>query len=365
MTTEYTSNSITVTIPSLSDNANVVAAFQNYHDDVANAIASKQVTITGAATSVLSTNLASNVVVVSTATGKLANSSITTSELGHLSGISSQTQILNPTGMVVPYAGFTAPNGWLFCNGATISKSSYPGLANVLTVTGDVNKMKYENYTYVELSIDTIKFTMDTVAGLPQGGTIDGYPFYGYIVADSTAMSASGLGTYFSANTMYQMVISGNEITIIQDPLTPTPSNFQYNNVFGDGYNYSIQIVVNNYRKTTSYPAAPSISQTVLPNLISRVVNGPSVMGNDIGGFGGTTGHTHDISGLYAQIARISGDLVSREESVPSWISTSRLRANTGGSNSASFTTGTNVSGSLSTVSHMPPYSTLNYIIKT
>lgn len=370
MTSEYTSNSITVTIPSLSDNANVVSAFQNYHDDVANAIASKQITITGAATSVVSTNLSSNVVVVSNATGKLVNSAITTAQLGTLSGLSSQTQILNPAGIITPYAGFSAPEGWLFCNGSLISKSSYPNLANVLTVTGDINKMAYENWVYVELEIPTIKFTMDSVSGFPQGGYGAQnmlYPFYGYIVADSTAMSASGLGTYFSANTMYQMVISGNEITIIQNPLTPPPSNFEYNNEAGEGYNYSMQIVVNSYRQGIAYENAPTITQTRLPNLLSRFVNGPSIMGNGVGEWGGTESHTHDISGLYADVdlTTSGSNIFSKQKTVSSWSATSRVSGVSPAANTSSRTSGVVIGGSLATTNHLPPYFTLNYIIKT
>jgi microcystin-dependent protein len=367
MTSEYTSNSITVTIPSLADNANVVLAFQNYHDDVANAIASKQATITGAATSVISTNLSADVVVVSNATGKLANSSISTTELGTLNGLSLQSQILNPTGIITPYAGFSAPDGWLFCNGATITKSSYPNLANILTITETVESMAYEQYNEGEASTDGIRFTLDPSITLPSGGNLS-YPFYGYIVADSTAMSGSGLGTYYSANTMYRMQLSDNLVTMISDPLIPVPSNFTFNNISGEGNVYSIQIVINAYRKTTSDPAAPTISETTLPNLLSRLAYGPTVMGANVGAFGGSQSHTHDISSLYADIdiPTSSNVAFSKQKTVSSWLPTSRVSGLTLASNTTSSrTSGVVIGGSLATTNHLPPYFTLNYIIKT
>jgi microcystin-dependent protein len=38
-----------------------------------------------------------------------------------------------PTGAMVQYLGTTAPNGWLFCNGAAVSRSTYSGLFDLFT----------------------------------------------------------------------------------------------------------------------------------------------------------------------------------------------------------------------------------------
>ncbi len=67
---------------------------------------SKQSSITGAASSIVSNNLTDNRVVVSDANGKVSSSSLTTTELGHLSGVTSsiQTQLnskLSSTGQAV------------------------------------------------------------------------------------------------------------------------------------------------------------------------------------------------------------------------------------------------------------------------
>jgi hypothetical protein len=53
---------------------------------------SKQATITGAATTIVSDNLGANKVAISNASGKLAASTVTTTELGHLSGVTSAIQ---------------------------------------------------------------------------------------------------------------------------------------------------------------------------------------------------------------------------------------------------------------------------------
>ena len=369
MPNSYTSSNIIATVPAIGDVANVTVAFEQYHASIADDINSKQETITGAATSVLVSNLTANSVVVSNSTGKLVSSGITTAQLNSLSGVSQSSQILNPTGMVVPYAAFTAPDGWLFCNGAYITKSSYPNLSNVLTSTSDVETIQYDNYTENEHDTNGLSFNIFSVSDIPRGGSLV-YPFYGYIVANAAAMSGSGLGTYYSANTMYEMDIytdgSGTRIRMISGPLTSVPSNFTFNNVSGEGYVHDIAIVVNNYIKTTGNPTAPTISQTTLPNLLSRVVYGPTVMGADVGNFGGSESHTHSINNIYAQIARDGSAIVLKETgAVSSWTPTERVVGSSGAANSTARIDGTTINGTLGTTNHLPPYFTLNYIIKT
>lgn len=41
-----------------------------------------------------------------------------------------------PTALVSPYAGATAPSGWLMCDGAAVSRTTYANLFNVLNATG-------------------------------------------------------------------------------------------------------------------------------------------------------------------------------------------------------------------------------------
>ena len=40
-----------------------------------------------------------------------------------------------PVGTIVSYAGLTAPNGWLICNGQSLSKNDYLDLFNVIEYT--------------------------------------------------------------------------------------------------------------------------------------------------------------------------------------------------------------------------------------
>jgi len=92
---------VTVTTAELNilDGVTATTAEINYVDGVTSAIQtqidSKQATITGAATSIVSSNLAVSRAVVSDGSGKVAVSAVTGTELGYLSGVTSaiQTQL--------------------------------------------------------------------------------------------------------------------------------------------------------------------------------------------------------------------------------------------------------------------------------
>lgn len=83
----------------------------------------KQATITGAATTVVSLNLSPNTVAISNGAGKLASSTVTTTELLNLAGSTGnlQAQISSlgiiPAGVIVMWAGTTPPSGWALCDG--------------------------------------------------------------------------------------------------------------------------------------------------------------------------------------------------------------------------------------------------------
>ena len=74
-----------VTITELGYLSGVTSAIQSQ-------LNSKQATLTGAASSITSNNLTDNRVLVSDASGKVVASTLTTTELGHLSGVSSAIQ---------------------------------------------------------------------------------------------------------------------------------------------------------------------------------------------------------------------------------------------------------------------------------
>lgn len=49
--------------------------------------------------------------------------------------VDTSSAISLPPGMIIPYAGPTEPNGWLFCYGQNVSRTSYSSLFSVIGTT--------------------------------------------------------------------------------------------------------------------------------------------------------------------------------------------------------------------------------------
>lgn len=62
--------------------------------------------------------------------------------------LSGQTDSGVPSGVMVPFAGKTVPDGWLLCNGASLAKASYPDLFTAIGYTwgGSGNTFYLPNY---------------------------------------------------------------------------------------------------------------------------------------------------------------------------------------------------------------------------
>lgn len=69
----------------------------------------------------------------------LDGATLTTTELNYVDGVTSaiQTQLdaLIPKGMISPFGGSSAPSGWLLCNGAAVSRTTYSALFAVIGTT--------------------------------------------------------------------------------------------------------------------------------------------------------------------------------------------------------------------------------------
>ena len=70
-----------------------------------------------------------------------AAAGVTATEFGHLNGVTSaiQTQLdaisVPPTASIVMYGGTSAPTGWLLCNGAAVSRTTYADLFAIVGTT--------------------------------------------------------------------------------------------------------------------------------------------------------------------------------------------------------------------------------------
>ena len=108
-----------------------------------------------------------------------------------------------PSGVMVPFAGKTVPDGWLLCNGASLAKASYPDLFAAIGYTwgGSGNTFYLPNYNGRHILGTTYANNVGSTvsAGLPD---ISGYATSGIIWKsawkDSGALWTEDTGNYLT-----------------------------------------------------------------------------------------------------------------------------------------------------------------------
>jgi len=80
----------------------------------------------------------------------------------------------NPTGTIIPYAGSTAPNGFLLCDGSAVSRTTYSALFSVIGTTygeGDGNStFNLPDLEFVLKGIKGNEMTLGLTNGTNNGG---------------------------------------------------------------------------------------------------------------------------------------------------------------------------------------------------
>ena len=125
----------------------------------------KQDVITGAATTIVSSNLATSIVLISDASGKVAASSISSTELGYLSGVTSaiQTQLNGKQGSLTLTT--TGTSGAATLIGDTLNIPQYSGGGGVAGVssleglTGDLSLVAGTGISITDNGSNTITIT--------------------------------------------------------------------------------------------------------------------------------------------------------------------------------------------------------------
>ena len=107
-----------------------------------------------------------------------------------------------PSGVMVPFAGKTVPDGWLLCNGASLAKASYPDLFAAIGYTwgGSGNTFYLPNYNGRHILGTTYANNVGSTvsAGLPD---ISGYATSG-IIWKSAWKDSGALWTEDTGNTL-------------------------------------------------------------------------------------------------------------------------------------------------------------------
>ena len=118
-----------------------------------------------------------------------------------------------PSGIISPYAGLSAPAGWLFCDGSSVSRTTYADLWSTLSLSkGAVTSIANGASALVSKTShglaegDAVYFT--TTGALPTGLSINTTYYVKYVDANSfrlstsrTATAASGAAASFTTST--------------------------------------------------------------------------------------------------------------------------------------------------------------------
>jgi hypothetical protein len=158
--------------------ASVAANAKNAADAATAAVAGKQDTITGAATTITSSNLAASRALISNGSGKVAVSAVTSTELGYLDGVTSKVQTqLDAKQGTVSGAATTIVDDDLTASRALVSDAS--GKVDVSAVTdtelgyldGVTSKVQTQLDSKVDAPTGEISMYFTTCAGQVTGSS--------------------------------------------------------------------------------------------------------------------------------------------------------------------------------------------------
>ena len=200
-----------LTLSSSTPSVALAAASKGYVDTVA---ATKQDTITGAASTITSSDLATSVALVSDGSGKVAASSVTTTELGYVSGVTSgiQSQIDGKEDSL----GFTPVN----VAGDTMTGNlNFGGSFSAIGLAAPTNGSDAATKAYVDSAIAGLDFQAD-VLEVQVDNTLDpgASPTLGdrYIITDSGNLHAN-FGTITGVGDDDIVEYDGADFVVIYD----------------------------------------------------------------------------------------------------------------------------------------------------
>lgn len=242
----------------------------------------------------------------------------------------------NPTGMIAPYAGFTAPDGWLLCDGAAVSRSTYADL-----------------FALLNPSVGTFTITIAS----PGVVTLVGH---GLLTSDPVYLTTTGaLPTGLSVNTRYWA------IKVTDDTFRLATS--QANADAGTAINTTgSQSGVHTLRRSP-YGVGNGSTTFNVPDYRGRVLVGLDASQTEFNTLGKSVGnktHTHPLSDAgQAQVGVGSASLVIRNVSTQTYAPNKASGGSTPGS--GTFGDGAALRGNTDAASSLQPSISTYTIIKT
>lgn len=259
-----------------------------------NILSTKQDTITGAATTITSSNLTANRAVISNASGKIATNSVTDTELGYLSGVTSaiQTQFTNKQDTIIGGAttitssNLTASRALVSDGGGKVAVSAVTTteLGRLVGVTSDIQ-------TQLNAKQGTITLTTTGTSGAATlvGSTLN-IPQYspaGQSVNIFNNVLAQALTGAASPTTRYHSV-AGTISSLTTAYQIPLPTSATFGNFY--------------FRIYSAQPASGSLVLTLQKNAVDTAVTITIAAGSAIGNYTDNTNTSSFAAGDTWQI---------------------------------------------------------------
>lgn len=260
-------------------------------------------------------------------------------EVSHEDDGSPKPVSLNPSGIVSPYAGSSAPSGWLLCDGSSKLRADYPDLFAVIGTTFG--------------SVDGTHFTLpDLRSRFPVGVGTGQFTF-------SFASTDVNTSTDQITVTASPELKTGRKIRLTTTGTLPTGL------ALATDY-YLIVIDSTHIKLATS--EANALAGTAID--ITAQGSGTNTATNTLdtyalGDHGGAQKHSHPLSSIGQALVYITTGVIELlRVSASSWNPSHKVTA-TNSSAGGAQSVGTSLAGNTDFYSTVPPYLALNYIIKT
>lgn len=154
-------------------------------------------------------------------TAKIADSNVTTVKIADNAVTTAKLAVdaAMPVGMISPYAGISAPTGWLLCDGSQVSRTTYAALFASFSITSTSASTTISNKTISGLSGMTSAMVGWSVAGtnIPEGATISSVTNSSTIVISANA-TATTTGSATISVSPYGFGTGANNTTTFKIP---------------------------------------------------------------------------------------------------------------------------------------------------
>lgn len=205
--------------------------------DLNTALSGKQATITGAATTITSNNLSAARALVSDSTGKVAVSTVTSTELGYMHGVTSavQTQLNNKQATLVSGTNIKTINGTSILGSGDITISSAPDIDNsTITKNGSdqLQAVATVNANTAAGATNPVYDWVGTLAEYTNQAVATNHPDWVCYITDDCEATAYQAYTQSQCNNLF--VQKGHQVIEFQEPTAA--NNYTWYRKYADGW---------------------------------------------------------------------------------------------------------------------------------